>query len=63
MIDEGLEARDSKQVSEFCKGMDVGSSGGECAIDINIGTSAAEMGIGDSDLTEDVETTEFIRCS
>jgi saccharopine dehydrogenase-like NADP-dependent oxidoreductase len=60
-ITEGLDARDIEQVREFLKGMDAVISAGPFAINKNIGTIAAEMGIGYFDLTEDVETTEFIR--
>jgi saccharopine dehydrogenase-like NADP-dependent oxidoreductase len=41
--------------------MDAVISAGPFAINKNIGTVASEMGIGYFDLTEDVETTEFIR--
>ena len=60
-ITEGLDARDIDQVRDFLKGMDAVISAGPFAINKNIGTIAAEMGIGYFDLTEDVETTEFIR--
>ena len=60
-ITEGLDARDISQVREFLQGMDAVISAGPFAINKNIGTVAAEMGIGYFDLTEDVETTEFIR--
>ena len=60
-ITEGLDARDIDQVRSFLDGMDAVISAGPFAINKNIGTIAAEMGIGYFDLTEDVETTEFIR--
>ena len=60
-ITEGLDARDIDQVRGFLDGMDAVISAGPFAINKNIGTVAAEMGIGYFDLTEDVETTEFIR--
>ena len=60
-ITEGLDARDIDQVRSFLDGMDAVISAGPFAINKNIGTVAAEMGIGYFDLTEDVETTEFIR--
>ena len=60
-ITEGLDARDIEQVRDFLKGTDAVISAGPFAINKNIGTVAAEMGIGYFDLTEDVETTEFIR--
>ena len=59
-ITEGLDARDIDQVRGFLDGMDAVISAGPFAINKNIGTVAAEMGIGYFDLTEDVETTEFI---
>ena len=60
-ITEGLDARDISQVREFLKGMDAVISAGPFAINKNIGAVAAELNIGYFDLTEDVETTEFIR--
>ena len=60
-ISEGLDARDINQVRKFLKGTDAVISAGPFAINQNIGTVAAEMSIGYFDLTEDVETTEFIR--
>jgi saccharopine dehydrogenase-like NADP-dependent oxidoreductase len=53
-ITEGLDARDISQVREFLQGMDAVISAGPFAINKNIGTVAAEMGIGYFDLTEDV---------
>ena len=60
-ITEGLDARDIDQVKAFLVGVDAVISAGPFAINKNIGTVAAEMGIGYFDLTEDVETTAFIR--
>ena len=60
-ITEGLDARDIDQVRKFLTGTDAVISAGPFAINQNIGTIASEMGIGYFDLTEDVETTEFIR--
>ena len=60
-ITEGLDARDIDQVKAFLAGVDAVISAGPFAINKNIGTVAAEMGIGYFDLTEDVETTAFIR--
>ena len=60
-ITEGLDAREISQVKDFLKDMDAVISAGPFVINKNIATVAAEMGIGYFDLTEDVETTEFIR--
>ena len=60
-ITDGLDAADISQVREFLKGTDAVISAGPFAINKNIGIVAAEMSIGYFDLTEDVETTEFIR--
>ena len=60
-ITDGLDAEDISKVREFLKGTDAVISAGPFAINKNIGIVAAEMSIGYFDLTEDVETTEFIR--
>ena len=60
-IAEGLDARDIDQVRAFLKDVDAVISAGPFAINKNIGAVAAELNIGYFDLTEDVETTEFIR--
>ena len=60
-ITEGFDARDINQVKEFLKDVDAVISAGPFAINKNIGTVAAELNIGYFDLTEDVETTDFIR--
>ncbi|MAC68351.1 MAG: saccharopine dehydrogenase [Gammaproteobacteria bacterium] len=60
-ITEGLDARDIDQVRAFLKDVDAVISAGPFAINKNIGAVAAELNIGYFDLTEDVETTEFIR--
>ena len=60
-ITEGLDARDIDQVRAFLKDVDAVISAGPFAINKNIGAIAAELNIGYFDLTEDVETTEFIR--
>ena len=60
-ITEGFGARDINQVREFLKDVDAVISAGPFAINKNIGTVAAELNIGYFDLTEDVETTDFIR--
>ena len=60
-ITEGFDARDINQVKDFLKDVDAVISAGPFAINKNIGTVAAELNIGYFDLTEDVETTDFIR--
>lgn len=60
-ITDGLDARDIEQVRVFLKDVDAVISAGPFAINKNIGAVAAELNIGYFDLTEDVETTEFIR--
>ena len=60
-IIDGFDARDIEQVRVFLKDVDAVISAGPFAINKNIGAVAAELNIGYFDLTEDVETTEFIR--
>jgi saccharopine dehydrogenase-like NADP-dependent oxidoreductase len=60
-ITDGFDARDVEQVRVFLKNVDAVISAGPFAINKNIGAVAAELNIGYFDLTEDVETTEFIR--
>ena len=60
-ITDGFDARDIEQVRVFLKDVDAVISAGPFAINKNIGAVAAELNIGYFDLTEDVETTEFIR--
>ena len=60
-IVDGFDARDIEQVRVFLKDVDAVISAGPFAINKNIGAVAAELNIGYFDLTEDVETTEFIR--
>ena len=60
-ITDGFDARDIDQVRVFLKDVDAVISAGPFAINKNIGAVAAELNIGYFDLTEDVETTEFIR--
>ena len=60
-VTDGFDARDIEQVRVFLKDVDAVISAGPFAINKNIGAVAAELNIGYFDLTEDVETTEFIR--
>ena len=60
-ITDGFDARNIEQVRVFLKDVDAVISAGPFAINKNIGAVAAELNIGYFDLTEDVETTEFIR--
>ena len=60
-ITDGFDARDIEQVRVFLEDVDAVISAGPFAINKNIGAVAAELNIGYFDLTEDVETTEFIR--
>tara|TARA_B100000614_G_scaffold115697_1_gene103928 strand:- start:3372 stop:4379 length:1008 start_codon:yes stop_codon:yes gene_type:complete len=60
-ITEGFDASDIKQVKTFLHGLDAVISAGPFAVNKNIAQVAAEESIGYFDLTEDVETTEYIR--
>ena len=60
-ITDGFDASDIKQVKTFLKGLDAVISAGPFAVNKNIAQVAAEESIGYFDLTEDVETTEYIR--
>ena len=60
-ITDGFDASDIKQVKIFLNGLDAVISAGPFAVNKNIAQVAAEESIGYFDLTEDVETTEFIR--
>ena len=60
-IADGFDAKDIKQVKDFLKGADAVISAAPFAVNKNIATVAAEEGIGYFDLTEDVETTDFIK--
>ena len=60
-IEDGFDANDISQVKDFLKGIDAVISAGPFAVNKNIASVSAEEGIGYFDLTEDVETTEFIR--
>ena len=60
-IADGFDAKDIKQVKDFLKGADAVISAAPFAVNKNIATVAAEEGIAYFDLTEDVETTDFIK--
>ena len=60
-IADGFDAKDIKQVKDFLKGADAVISAAPFAVNKNIAQIAAEESIGYFDLTEDVETTEYIR--
>ena len=60
-IEDGFDANDLSQVADFLKGVDAVISAGPFAVNKNIASVAAENGIAYFDLTEDVETTEYIR--
>jgi len=60
-ITDGFDASDIKQVKTFLLGLDAVISAGPFAVNKNIAQIAAEESIGYFDLTEDVETTEYIR--
>ena len=60
-IEDGFDANDISQVNDFLKGADAVISAGPFAVNKNIASVSAKEGIGYFDLTEDVETTEFIR--
>ena len=60
-ITDGFDASDIKQVKAFLLGLDAVISAGPFAVNKNIAQIAAEESIGYFDLTEDVETTEYIR--
>ena len=60
-ITDGFDAGDIKQVKAFLQGLDAVISAGPFAVNKNIAQVAAEESIGYFDLTEDVETTEYIR--
>ena len=60
-ITDGFDAGDIKQVKTFLLGLDAVISAGPFAVNKNIAQIADEESIGYFDLTEDVETTEYIR--
>ena len=60
-ITDGLDASNIDNVRDFLVDVDAVISAGPFAINQNIGKVAAEKEIGYFDLTEDVETTQFIK--
>tara|TARA_B100000900_G_scaffold58333_1_gene43882 strand:+ start:16 stop:1023 length:1008 start_codon:yes stop_codon:yes gene_type:complete len=60
-ITDGFDASDITQVKEFLQGVDAVISAGPFALNKNIAQVAAEESIGYFDLTEDVDTTDFIK--
>ena len=60
-IADGFDALDIKQVKDFLKGNDAVISAGPFKVNKNIAKVAADFGIAYFDLTEDVETTEYIK--
>ena len=60
-ITDGFDASDINQVKTFLQGVDAVISAGPYAVNKNIAQIAAEESIGYFDLTEDVETTDFIK--
>ena len=60
-IEDGFDALDLSQVKDFLKGNDAVISAGPFKVNKNIAKIAAEQGIAYFDLTEDVETTDFIK--
>ena len=60
-ITDGFAASDITQVKEFLQGVDAVISAGPFALNKNIAQVAAEESIGYFDLTEDVDTTDFIK--
>ena len=60
-ITDGLDASNINNVRDFLVDVDAVISAGPFAINQNIGKVAAEKEIGYFDLTEDVETTQFIK--
>ena len=60
-IEDGFDALDIEQVKDFLKGNDAVISAGPFKVNKNIAKVAADYGIGYFDLTEDVETTQYIR--
>ena len=60
-ITDGFDALDIEQVKDFLKGNDAVISAGPFKVNKNIAKVAADFGIAYFDLTEDVETTEYIK--
>ena len=60
-ITDGFDATDISQVKEFLDGVDAVISAGPFAVNKNIAQVASEESIGYFDLTEDVETTDFVK--
>tara|TARA_Y100000748_G_scaffold142371_1_gene119337 strand:- start:8500 stop:9507 length:1008 start_codon:yes stop_codon:yes gene_type:complete len=60
-ITDGFDATDINQVKTFLEGVDAVVSAGPYAVNKNIAQIAADESIGYFDLTEDVETTDFIK--
>ena len=60
-IEDGFDALDISQVKDFLKGNDAVISAGPFKVNKNIAKIAAEQGVAYFDLTEDVETTDFIK--
>ena len=60
-IEDGFDALDISQVKDFLKGNDAVISAGPFKVNKNIAKIAAELGMAYFDLTEDVETTDFIK--
>ena len=60
-IEDGFDALDISQVKDFLKGNDAVISAGPFKVNKNIAKTAAEQGVAYFDLTEDVETTDFIK--
>jgi saccharopine dehydrogenase-like NADP-dependent oxidoreductase len=60
-IADGLDATDEGQVKKFLNGSNAVISAGPFAVNKTVAKVASEEGIGYFDLTEDVDTTEFIK--
>ena len=60
-IEDGFDALDISQTKDFLKGNDAVISAGPFKVNKNIAKIAAEQGVAYFDLTEDVETTDFIK--
>lgn len=60
-ITDGFDATDEGQVKKFLNGSNAVISAGPFAVNKTVAKVASEEGIGYFDLTEDVDTTEFIK--